>query len=117
MLTPRQKNVQEAAIASAEKGAKLEKKLTIHLGGYKHRAEMLKKKMTEAHSALGKAQAALNGFEILAKSENQALARRLAALRDEVAFISRREREAQELYRANREELLALGGQIATSGH
>ncbi|CAK7241066.1 MAG: Pre-mRNA-splicing factor cef1 [Sporothrix thermara] len=110
-------NVQEAAIASAEKGAKLEKKLTIHLGGYKHRAEMLKKKMTEAHSALGKAQAALNGFEILAKSENQALARRLAALRDEVAFISRREREAQELYRANREELLALGGQIATSGH
>ncbi|CAK7222614.1 Pre-mRNA-splicing factor cef1 [Sporothrix bragantina] len=110
-------NVQEATIASAEKGAKLEKKLTVHLGGYKHRADMLKKKMTEAHGALGKAQAALNGFEILAKSENQALARRLAGLRDEVAFISRREREAQELYRANREELLALGGQLATNGH
>ncbi|CAK7228459.1 Pre-mRNA-splicing factor cef1 [Sporothrix curviconia] len=110
-------SVQEATIASAEKGAKLEKKLTVHLGGYKHRADMLKKKMTEAHGALGKAQAALNGFQILAKSENQALARRLAGLRDEVAFISRREREAQELYRANREELLALGGQLATNGH
>ncbi|CAK7199754.1 Pre-mRNA-splicing factor cef1 [Sporothrix eucalyptigena] len=110
-------NVREATLASAEKGAKLEKKLTVHLGGYKHRADMLRKKMTEAHGALGKARAALNGFEILAKSENQALSRRLAGLRDEVAFISRREREAQELYRANREELLALGGQLATNGH
>ncbi|CAK7265833.1 Pre-mRNA-splicing factor cef1 [Sporothrix epigloea] len=103
-------NVRESTIASAEKGAKLEKKLTMHLGGYKQRAVMLQKKMVEAHAALGKARAALNGFQILARSESQALARRLAGLRDEVAFISRREREAQELYRANREELLALGG-------
>ncbi|CAK7562329.1 MAG: Pre-mRNA-splicing factor cef1 [Sporothrix epigloea] len=110
-------NVREVTIASAEKGAKLEKKLTMHLGGYKQRAITLQKKMTDAHTALGKARAALNGFQILAKSEKQALARRLAGLRDEVAFISRREREAQELYRANREELLALGGQLATNGH
>ncbi|ERT02570.1 pre-mRNA-splicing factor CDC5/CEF1 [Sporothrix schenckii 1099-18] len=109
--------VRDAALASAEKGAKLEKKLTVHLGGYKHRADTLRKKMTDAHSALGKAQAALNGFEILARSEDQALQRRLAGLRDEVSFISRREREAQELYQANREELLALGGQVATNGH
>ncbi|KAL1888332.1 Pre-mRNA-splicing factor cef1 [Sporothrix stenoceras] len=109
--------VRDATLASAEKGAKLEKKLTVHLGGYKHRAEMLRKKMGDAHGALGKAQAALNGFEILARSEDQALKRRLASLRDEVSFISRREREAQELYRANREELLALGGQLATNGH
>lgn len=88
----------------------------MHLGGYRHRAGMLHKKMGEAHTALGKAQAALNGFEILAKSESQALSRRLAGLRDEVAFTSRREREAQELYRANREELLALGGQVS-NGH
>lgn len=106
----------DATLASAEKGAKLEKKLTVHLGGYKHRSEVLRKKMGEAHVALGKARGALHGFETLAKSEQEALRRRLGSLRDEVSFISRREREAQDLYRANREELMALGGNVS-NGH
>ncbi|EFX05898.1 cell division control protein [Grosmannia clavigera kw1407] len=105
-------SVHEAMLASAEKGAKLEKRLAVHLGGYKHRADLLRNKMGEAHEALQRAEAARNGFEILARSEEVAIGRRLAALRQEVAYVSRREREAQELYRANREELASLGVRV-----
>ncbi|KAL2024579.1 hypothetical protein VTK56DRAFT_7622 [Thermocarpiscus australiensis] len=101
-------NALESLIASAEKGNKLEKKLSLHLGGYKNRAEMLRKKIAEAHAALEKARNALSGFQILRASEEAAIQRRLAALRAEVAFVSRREREAQELYRRMREELEEL---------
>lgn len=99
-------------VASAEKGNKLEKKLNLHLGGYKNRAEMLKKKISEAHEALEKANNALGAFKVLQNSEQAAIRNRLAALRGEVGFVSTREREAQELYRRTREELdaLTLGG-------
>jgi len=95
-------------MASAEKGNKLEKKLNLHLGGYKNRAEMLRKKLGEAHAALEKARNALAGFQVLRASEEQAIQRRLEALRAEVAFVSTREREAQELYRKLRDELEEL---------
>lgn len=101
-------------MSSAEKGNKLEKKLSLHLGGYKNRAEMLRKKIVEAHGALEKARNALGGFQVLKASEEQAIQRRLAALRAEVAFVSTREREAQELYRRTREELEGL--RIAVDG-
>ncbi|KAH8911434.1 hypothetical protein BR93DRAFT_924130 [Coniochaeta sp. PMI_546] len=101
-------DVQEAIISSAEKGAKLEKKLNLHLGGYKNRAEMLRKKIGEAHEALEKARNALGGFNVLATSEEAAIKRRLESLREEVSFVSRREREAQELYRKTRDELTEL---------
>ncbi|KAK4134689.1 hypothetical protein BT67DRAFT_421420 [Trichocladium antarcticum] len=104
----------ETLIASAEKGNKLEKKLNLHLGGYKNRAEMLRKKVGEAHGALEKARDALAGFQVLRTSEEEAIRRRLAALRAEVAFVSTREREAQELYRRTRDELegLKIGSQV-----
>ncbi|KAL2168218.1 hypothetical protein VTG60DRAFT_277 [Thermothelomyces hinnuleus] len=95
----------ESLMSSAEKGNKLEKKLGLHLGGYKNRAEMLRKKVVEAHTALEKARNALGGFKILQASEQQAIQNRLAALRAEVAFVSTRERQAQELYRSVRAEL------------
>ncbi|KAH6632710.1 pre-mRNA splicing factor component-domain-containing protein [Chaetomium tenue] len=98
----------DSLLASAEKGNKLEKKLGLHLGGYKNRAEMLRGKVGEAHAALEKARNALAGFKILEASEQQAIQRRLAALRAEVAFVSTREREAQELYRGVRAELEEL---------
>ncbi|GAB1316704.1 Pre-mRNA-splicing factor cef1 [Madurella fahalii] len=98
----------ETLMASAEKGNKLEKKLNLHLGGYKNRAEMLRKKIGEAHVALEKARHALSGFQVLRASEEAAIQRRLAALRAEVAFVSTREREAQELYRRMRDELAEL---------
>jgi pre-mRNA-splicing factor CDC5/CEF1 len=37
--------------------------------------------------------------------EETAVGRRLGSLRDEVSFVSKREREAQELYRTRKEEL------------
>ena len=100
--------MQEAVISSAEKGAKLEKKLALHLGGYKNRAEMLRKKMGEAAEALEKARGTLEGFKTLSTSEEAAINRRLESLREEVNFLSRRQREAQELYKKTREELMEL---------
>lgn len=66
---------------------------------------MLRRKMGEAHGALEKARHALAAFQVLRASEHEAIRRRLAALRAEVAFVSTREREAQELYRRLRDEL------------
>lgn len=100
--------VQEAIMTSAEEDAKLEKKLTLHLGGYQKRQKMLKDKVADAAEALEKARVALSGFKTLAISEDVAINRRLESLRDEVNFISRREREAQEEYRKAKEELEAL---------
>lgn len=109
--------VQEVMIASAEKGAKLEKKLNLHLGGYRQRGEMLRKKIVDSSAELEKATNALNAFKILANSEEIAIRNRLGALREEVAFISKREREAQELYRRNKEELDALVGETTNGYH
>ena len=86
----------------------MEKKLGLHLGGYQKRQKMLKDKMGDAADALDKARVALSGFQTLAISEDVAVNRRLDALREEVGYVSRREREAQEEYRKAREELNAL---------
>ncbi|KIL92516.1 pre-mrna-splicing factor cef-1 [Fusarium avenaceum] len=100
--------VQDSIMASAEAGAKLEKKLSLHLGGYQKRQKMLRDKMGDASDALEKARVALAGFKTLAISEDVAIERRLGALREEVGFVNKREREAQEDYRKAREELDAL---------
>ncbi|KHN98188.1 pre-mRNA splicing factor CEF1 [Metarhizium album ARSEF 1941] len=100
--------VQDSIMASAEQGAKLEKKLALHLGGYQKRQKMLRDKINGATDALEKARNALSGFKTLAISEDVAIDRRLEALREEVAYVTRREREAQEEYRKARDELSAL---------
>ncbi|OLN87871.1 Pre-mRNA-splicing factor cef-1 [Colletotrichum chlorophyti] len=101
-------SIQDSIAATAEEGIKLEKKLGLHLGGYQKRQKMLKDKIAEAAEALEKANNALSGFKTLAISEEVAIQRRLGALRDEVGFVSTREREAQELYRKTKDELDAL---------
>ncbi|KAG5937531.1 Pre-mRNA-splicing factor cef1 [Claviceps pazoutovae] len=101
-------SIQDPIMSSAEQGAKLEKKLALHLGGYQKRQKMLKDKMNDAAEALTKAKNALGGFKTLAVSEDVAIERRLGLLRDEVTFVTRREREAQEEYRKVRDELEAL---------
>lgn len=101
-------SVQDDIMASAEQGAKLEKKLGLHLGGYQKRQGMLKGKVTDAAEALQKAQVALSAFRTLQISEDVAVNRRLDALREEVNFVSRREREAQDEYRKAQEELSVL---------
>ncbi len=88
----------------------MEKKLALHLGGYQNRAKTLRKKIAEASEALGKATISLDSFRTLQISEEAAISRRLEGLRAEVEFVSRREREAQDLYRARKEELTSLSG-------
>ncbi|KAJ2968573.1 hypothetical protein NUW58_g10193 [Xylaria curta] len=103
---------QESTIAIAEKCSKLEKKLNLHLGGYQQRAKTLRLKMKEAAEALEKATFALGGFETLAISEEITIRSRLEALREEVNYVSRREREAQEAYRRTKEELDSFVGGV-----
>ncbi|PQE10276.1 hypothetical protein CJF32_00000787 [Rutstroemia sp. NJR-2017a WRK4] len=101
-------NVQDSIIAAAEKGNKSEKKLALHLGGYQQRAKMLRQKIGEASEALSKATYSLDAFRTLQISEDVAISRRLEDLRERVSFVSKREREAQELYRERKEELMSL---------
>ena len=87
----------------------MEKKLNLHLGGYQQRAKTLRSKMVEAADALDKARFSLDAFRTLQISEQAGIQRRLEGLRSEVEFVSRREREAQDLYRSRKEELTDLG--------
>lgn len=66
---------------------------------------MLRQKIVEATDALGTAANSLDAFRTLQIGEDAAIASRLESLRSEVGFITRREREAQELYRSRKEEL------------
>lgn len=116
-LTNTKQAVQDSIMVTAENGAKLEKKLVLHLGGYQKRQKMLKDKVGDAADALEKARVALSGFKMLAISEDVAVSRRLDALREEAGFISRREREAQEEYRRVNEELTVLQGQRPNGYH
>jgi pre-mRNA-splicing factor CDC5/CEF1 len=82
---------------------------------------MLRQKIAEAADALEKATNSLDSFRTMQITEEAAIASRLEGLRSEVGFISRREREAQELYRQRKEELdglaLALTATAGTNGH
>lgn len=95
-------------MAAAEKGNKSEKKLALHLGGYQQRAKTLRQKIGEAAEALSKASYSLDAFKTLQISEEVAISRRLEDLRERVGFVSKREREAQQLYKTRKEELTDL---------
>ncbi|KAF2842226.1 hypothetical protein M501DRAFT_1013580 [Patellaria atrata CBS 101060] len=101
-------DIQDEITAMAERGNKVEKKLALHLGGYQQRAKALRQKLSEASEALEKAKMELDTARTAQIAEEGAIPVRLESLRDEVAFISRREREAQELYRSRKEELDSL---------
>ena len=80
----------------------------MHLGGYQARAKTLRQKIVEAAEALEQAKVGLDTVRMMAICEEAAIPKRLEGLREEVSFVSRREREAQEIYRARKEELEAL---------
>ncbi|SZF03466.1 unnamed protein product [Blumeria hordei] len=105
----------ESLISSATKNNKIEKRLAVLFGGYQNRAKTLRQKTIDASEALSKVRRALNSFRILKANEEAAISRRLESLRAEVSHVSRREREAQDLYRERTQELatLNLGGEIA----
>jgi pre-mRNA-splicing factor CDC5/CEF1 len=107
-------NVQDKIMESAEQGNKIEKKLALHLGGYQRRAKVLRQKIVDASEALDKAKTELDSTRTLQISEEAAIARRLEGLRDEVVFVSRREREAQDLYKVRKDELDSL--QVPVNG-
>ncbi|EXJ84816.1 pre-mRNA-splicing factor cef1 [Capronia epimyces CBS 606.96] len=99
---------QKSLLAAAEAGNKLEKKLSLHLGGYQARQKTLKQKISSTYDQIKEQRAQLEAFKTLQISEDGALPARLSRLRDEVTFVSRREREAQEEYRNVEEELRSV---------
>ncbi|KAH7054655.1 pre-mRNA splicing factor component-domain-containing protein [Macrophomina phaseolina] len=105
LMTEAFDNIQEKIMATAQQGNKIEKKLAVHLGGYQKRAKTLRQKIVDAAEAYDKSKIDLDAFRTLQIAEEAAIPRRLDALRDEVAFVSRREREAQEAYRSLKQEL------------
>lgn len=105
LLTESFDNIQDSIGASAEKGAALEKRLAKHHGGYMERAKKLRSKISEASEFLERTREQIEVGRQAQIAEEAVIAERLEKLRDEVALVSRREREAQEDYRARREEL------------
>ncbi|EAT85740.1 hypothetical protein HBI56_143050 [Parastagonospora nodorum] len=101
-------NAQEKIIESAEAANKIEKRLNTHHAGYIKRAALLRTKIGDAFGALERAKVGLDSARTMQYSEETAIARRLEKLRDEVNFVSKRERETQELYRSRKDELDSL---------
>ncbi|KAF3938032.1 hypothetical protein ABW19_dt0200475 [Dactylella cylindrospora] len=108
--------VQSNLIKNAEAGNKIEKKLNLTLGGYQNRQRMLTQKITEAYAAVIDAKNKLDSFKTLAISEEDAIPRRLEALRSEVDFVQKREIEAQTAYRIRKEELDEIIGRLGING-
>ena len=109
--------VQSQIMADAETGNKLESKLSLHLGGYQKRAKMLRQKIVQASEALEEEKRKLHSFRHLQVVEDAELLGRTERLREEVQFVQRREREAQQMYRERVEELEALTGRKMVNGN
>ncbi len=70
----------------------------------------------EAAEALDKQRISLDTFRTLQVAERAALPGRLEALGEEVAFVKKRERDAQEIYRLRREELASVQKAFVNGG-
>ena len=90
----------------------MEKKLVRHLGGYQQRAKMFRQKITNTAEEIAKLRIQLETARLAQVAEEAAVASRLESLREEVSFVSRREREAQELYRIRKDELDGLRNMV-----
>ncbi|RDA90454.1 hypothetical protein CP533_3948 [Ophiocordyceps camponoti-saundersi (nom. inval.)] len=109
--------VQDSIMSSAEQGAKQEKKLALRLGGYQKRQRLIREQILESSDALVRARNALSGYRHLAVAERVALQGRLDGLRDEVAFVAGRHREAQGRHRDVERELDLLCSGAANGYH
>ena len=89
----------------AETGMAAEKKLALHHGGYHKRAKTLRQKVTEAAQALETARVESQVSRTAQIAEEAAIDSRLDQLREEVMVLNKREREAQEYYRLQKQEL------------
>lgn len=89
----------------AQKGNDLEKRLAKLLGGYQQRAKLLRQKIVDASHDVELSRDELNVSLTAQVVEEAAISSRLSKLRQEVSYVSRRERESQELYRYMRDDL------------
>ncbi|KAF1349071.1 pre-mRNA splicing factor cef-1 [Delphinella strobiligena] len=108
LLTEAFDNIQDSTISTAEKGNALEKKLAKHHGGYMARSKTLRQKISEAADFLARTTIEMDTTRTALQAEDAGITDRLEKLREEIGLVSRREREAQEEYRARRYELDAL---------
>ncbi|KAK5728677.1 Pre-mRNA-splicing factor cef1 [Elasticomyces elasticus] len=108
LLTEAFAHVEEKLTAEAEKGASLEKKLGKVHGGYVARQKVLKSKIAQAAAKLETMRVEGETGRYAQVSEEVGIGERMEGLRGEVAFVARREREAQDVYRGRREELEGL---------
>lgn len=108
LLTEAFDNIQDSISASASRGQALEKKLAKHHGGYIERGKKLRAKIGEAAEYLEKVRIETETARVAQVAEDATLGDRLEGLREEVGFVRRREREAQEVFRERREELAGL---------
>lgn len=92
---------------------KLEKKLTLHFGGYLAREKLLATRIQDASEACAATRRELDVFRLLQVHEQGGLVRRLEGLRGEAEYVERREGEAQGVFRRRREE---LGGLVGAGG-
>ncbi|KAK5740837.1 Pre-mRNA-splicing factor cef1 [Elasticomyces elasticus] len=93
----------------AERGAGLERKLGKVHGGYLARQKVLKAKIAQAAAKLEGMRVEGETGRWAMVAEEGGVGERMEELRGEVEFVSRREREAQDVYRGRREELEGLG--------
>ncbi|OZJ03547.1 hypothetical protein BZG36_04168 [Bifiguratus adelaidae] len=88
----------------AQKAAKLEKRLTITLGGYQNRSKNLAEQIKAAYEELEEARQEYQDFERLQMMEKAAVPLRLESLQREVDNLTRRENELQQRYKDLAEE-------------
>ena len=110
LLTESFDKVQDSITASADRGAALEKKLAKHLGGYIQRQKGLRSKISAAAEKLEAMKVEVEVGRVAQVAEEAGLGGRLEGLREDVGFVGRREREAQEAFRVTKGELEELGG-------
>lgn len=116
LLTEAFDTAQDSIIGAAEQANKIEKKLAVHHKGYITRSGLLRENIGKAFSALEAAKWKLDTARTAQYNEGIAVERRLESLRAEVQFVTKRERETQELFRSRREELEGLGGTERVNG-
>ncbi|TPX34470.1 hypothetical protein SmJEL517_g02901 [Synchytrium microbalum] len=92
----------------ATAAGKLEKKLSVMLGGYQSRAANLHKTLTSKFEELMDARAELNAFSKLRQLELDAAESRMDKLKQEVVGLERQETDGQERYKQLLEEREAL---------
>jgi len=103
-------SVQAQILATATNSNKLEKKLAVRVGGYISRAHTLRQSLLTRSRELADAKLELAMRTDMVHAERAQVLERLERLRDELEYVKRREREAQEVYRARRDELAAGAG-------